>query len=776
MSPRNMIDTTPSPRLLQVLGEIPLDPWQCLAELIDNSLDELLKLPDRDSDNPLEVDISIEEQDNHHYLIVKDNGLGMNEKELERSLKAGHSGKNRYGSLGLFGMGFNIATARLGNVTEVSTSVPGSKELLKTTIDFRSMQEEESFEVPLERSGCKKDYSGTEVKVLLKKSQVEGFTNANKVKGIRHKLGEVYSYLLRSGVPGLSKNPAPQIPAVLCFKGKSIEPRLPCIWNDQRSTKYLGQEISAVQYIDKRLPVATACLDCGHWDRMNGPEKCVECDSTRLEEKERRIWGWLGVQRYLDTNHYGIDFLRYGRKILVQDTSIFEYEDPDTLARDREYPIEMPMRDGRIVGEVHLDHVAVTYQKNDFIRNGRDWKVAMQVIRGDTPLKPKTRSEMSNTSPLAKIFCAFRRNDPGVTRLTPGNGQKAIHAAAKRYATSFYKGLQDYQDDSLWYKDALSHDQIKARLEGDDPAGDPAPTGDSEGGIDDILGGGRDTPEEPVEPTPTITGQEKNQIARDLGTVVRYLTRPYKLSRQLGNWELIVVNTRAVLKSPSGSVIPVKPGDIQGKKIEVLVSGQHSIFTEFGRDLQDVALIEAATLIQGLTVSGLSIASIYSELVHETIDLKVTENSLLERSEVVLSRVRELLLPIVTENTESAESFWSILEREEKTRMEDLSAVKFPHDRFKDLVADGRFIELCDAGAIAKIVSEKAPLLFDSVVFRAAYEDRSPQSQVRLVSQVTMTLENIKGFSQDPLMRERHDRQVLQISLDRLEDQLIGEE
>ena len=34
------LDLTPDPRILEVLGEIPYQPWQCLAELVDNSFDE----------------------------------------------------------------------------------------------------------------------------------------------------------------------------------------------------------------------------------------------------------------------------------------------------------------------------------------------------------------------------------------------------------------------------------------------------------------------------------------------------------------------------------------------------------------------------------------------------------------------------------------------------------------------------------------------------------------------------------------------------------------
>ena len=33
------LDLTPDPRILEVLGDIPFQPWQCMAELVDNSFD-----------------------------------------------------------------------------------------------------------------------------------------------------------------------------------------------------------------------------------------------------------------------------------------------------------------------------------------------------------------------------------------------------------------------------------------------------------------------------------------------------------------------------------------------------------------------------------------------------------------------------------------------------------------------------------------------------------------------------------------------------------------
>ena len=36
------VDITPTPRILRILGEIPFQPWQCIAELVDNSIDAFL--------------------------------------------------------------------------------------------------------------------------------------------------------------------------------------------------------------------------------------------------------------------------------------------------------------------------------------------------------------------------------------------------------------------------------------------------------------------------------------------------------------------------------------------------------------------------------------------------------------------------------------------------------------------------------------------------------------------------------------------------------------
>lgn len=34
---------------------------------------------------------------------------------------------------------------------------------------------------------------------------------------------------------------------------------------------------------------------------------------TNIVEREKRLTGWLGIQRYADPNDFGIDFIRNGK-------------------------------------------------------------------------------------------------------------------------------------------------------------------------------------------------------------------------------------------------------------------------------------------------------------------------------------------------------------------------------------------------------------------------------------------------------------------------------
>ena len=789
---RSNLDLQPSPRLLQVLGDIPLAPWQCIAELVDNSLDELLKDETRSVDNPLTIDIEVRhEQGGTAVLTVSDNGSGMAEDDLERSLRAGHSGKGRYGSLGLFGMGFNIATARMGDVTHVSTTTLGSTEQLTTTIDFRDLQRRESFSVPLRRDRVDAASCGTKVEILLNRSMADTLVRPQQQKTVLSQLGDIYSFLLRESVPGLSRNSASsRIPARITFNGQEVVPRLPCIWADTRSTTYAGQEIDAVQYVNLKLSDATACLSCGFWDRKNGPEACDECGSKNLEQRDREIWGWLGVQRYLDSKRYGIDFIRYGRKILKDDKSVFIFEDPDTLESDVEYPIEMPANQGRLVGEIHLDHVPVTYQKNDFDRSSRDWQTAIEHIRGSQPLKPR-KSAASNGSPLATLFSAFRRSDPGLKCLTPGDGKKAILVKAREWGGHFEKGVARYRDDTEWYEAAARHDAIKNGSESptDEPSS-PGESGEADSGGDKIQPsarerhlGGNPISSPTASPNPAAPSDKRGraplptraqalEAARLVGHERSDLGGTFNLSAGLGSWTLKVVSTAAGLTDDTGGTVPVVPGNISGKSLEVLVAREHPIFLNYGRDVRDVALLQAAVLIRDLSASQLPATTVYAELVQQIEDLKETPGAILERTHRTVSSIAARAFADIGA---SLSEEWVKLPVDHKVEIEGRAAVRYPQEQFSAVVDSGQFILVSGAAALASLISHNPEQWFDGRVFRPSISHRSNSARERLVNWITSSLLSIASFEADDLMRGRHETRQVLLSLDVLDEQLIDE-
>src|SRR6185295_10498432 len=85
-------------------------------------------------------------------------------------------------------------------------------------------------------------------------------------------------------------------------------------------------------------------------------------------------------------------------------------------------------------------------------------------VRGEGPLQPKKAKAQgyeANSSPVGRLFNAFRRNDPGTKCLIPGNRSGPLHEAAREWATQFRRGLPEYLTDDKWYEAAQEYDDIK---------------------------------------------------------------------------------------------------------------------------------------------------------------------------------------------------------------------------------------------------------------------------------------------------------------------------
>lgn len=450
----NTLDITPTPRILRTLGEIPFLTWQCIAELVDNSIDAFLSnttLEEREQRITVTWSAdSVGAAD--RTLEVSDNAAGMSIDQLQNAVRAGYTSNDPIGNLGLFGMGFNIATARLGEETTILSTRSGDADWVGVKIDFQKLIDSKKFDTPIIRKAkSNPGESGTKITISKLKTGILSELS-NKESEIRQRLGLIYTPLLS------------EHDITITVKGKQLRPKNYCVWSESRYVRYSNQNVAARIAIDRSFGSALFDVSRNCYLRPDEAEEYFaamqegEAFPTHIVEREKRLTGWLGIQRYADPNDFGIDFIRNGRKILISDKTFFQYENPLTLQKELQYPVELGTSiGGRIVGELHVDYLIPTYQKNDFDRADASWEQTREAICGVGPFLPKARKAMGfhedNISPLCLLVNAYRRVDKGTKCLFAPND------LAKKYATEFRKGSRDYLDDTKWWKAAQEEDQ-----------------------------------------------------------------------------------------------------------------------------------------------------------------------------------------------------------------------------------------------------------------------------------------------------------------------------
>ncbi len=461
MSENSFVDVTPSPRILRTLGEIPFAPWQCIAELVDNSIDAFLSASRNGVelvDQLVTVTWSSEAVAlGQRTVEIRDNGPGMSLKQLSDAAKAGYTSNDPINSLGLFGMGFNIATARLGETTRFLSTRRGDPDWVGIEIDFDVLIKSGSFDAVVVRvPKSNPAESGTQIIVKSLKDGVFAELR-DKESAIRRQLEVIYSPLLI------------KIPISVRVQGNTLFPKNACAWGPHRQAtiKTLDNPVPAIIEIDQVLGTALfdlsrgtylsldADTDAKTFIRENGrfPENIVE--------REKRVTGWIGIQRYSDPNDFGIDFIRNGRKILIKNKDIFQFVNPLTGIWRLEYPVELGSTvGGRIIGELNVDFLRPTYQKNDFDRADLSWRELMHTLRGDGPLLPKERSSLGfsgpNLSPVGLLATAFRRMDPGTKCLVVPRDK------SREFLGRFNSGDPLFISDTAWWLAAQEEDRQRA--------------------------------------------------------------------------------------------------------------------------------------------------------------------------------------------------------------------------------------------------------------------------------------------------------------------------
>jgi len=714
----DMIDVRPHPRLLSVLGDIEFAAWQCLAELVDNPFDDFLVAPPASGETPT-VGITLPGRGSSHVdaqVWITDNGRGMDLGRLNNALRAGWSGNQRFGQLGLFGMGFNIATARLGNVTTVRTTQAGDSEWISVTIDLRKLAAANDFLVPVVRE-VKSDPAlhGTEVIISELKPEQHDHLSRRQAK-LRETLGDVYSFLLS------------ERKFRLVVDNVAVEPRRPCVWSEERVVVRRGEKIPAIIRINEQLPERAACNDCGRWQDL-GLTECEFCGGTRLEVRSRAITGWVGIQRYFSRNDFGIDFIRNGRKILIRDTRVFAWEDPDEPGRpEPEYPIELASTiGGRIVGEIHVDHVGVNYQKNAFEYDTPDWKKVVRTLRGSAPLRPDIAQRLGysvNTSPLARLLTGYRRSDPGLNYLVPGDGKRALHDRAREWAQRFRKGEPEYQTDEHWYEAARQNDEKPVEVP-PEAAGD----GDGDGGLDvrDRLGlnpspdgpAGGDAAPAPA-PARSETEDERRQRYREHGELLSDLEGRYGLFGYGAPLQVNVWSVRGTLVfDATGEPVPVYVGRGRGADVEVFVNAEDPLFVDFAMDPRDVVVMELADHLRVRADRNTPLSAVVSALKEECLpDHKITPATLANQAMLLLDTVREQMLPVIAGNSEG---FWNFMSSDDRATAERNFAAEGGTDDWTDARASGAWVRHVPPSSLARIVQGRPEAFLDGRVFRPRY-------------------------------------------------------
>jgi hypothetical protein len=702
------LDITPTPRILQVLENLAVEPWRCLAEFIDNSLDDFRK---NEKDNG-EVNIFCE----NGKLIISDNGSGMSIQQLENALRAGYSNKSKVDELGLFGIGFNVACANLGKKANVITKRKEDKHWTSVVIDIIELTKKNTFKIqPKNVSITDYGTSGTIIIIDLKNELAANFERSRYLDTLAKNLGKAYTYILRDSVPGLTGPLSGNARKVaIKIAGKTVLPHIPCIWSEERNVTYKNQVVQAVEKFRRDLPDSAVCNNCGHWSENQSIKECMNCQSVDLVISHRQVWGWIGVQRYMDGIDFGIDFIRNGRTILFQDKEIFTFTNPNTGQAMKDYPVEWPADKGRIVGEVHCDHVKVDFIKKTFDVNDPYWAGAISIVRGDSSLQPK-RSDIKNTSPLSKIFNAFRINEPGSAYLIPGNGIKAIHDASKNWAVKFHELDPEYISDKHWFDAVESHDRIVKQTKSNDK--------DTNSSSPENLTLDPFSKIQEIDSPPPIVVVKKESI-NDLmgrleagGSMRMDLSKSYQLNNLNKMYNLNVWETISEI-AVDGKSRGVWAHPVKGTQINVYINGDSDVFLKYRRSKTDLALIEAALLIKGLSNSNIAITEIYYELLKQLPDEEYSEKILRSRVNELRVRLLERLSLLVSSKPNI---FTDALSVKSLTMAEENAVSLFPKIKWSDVKKSGNLALCLPLFCVAELIEKIPEELFDGKLFTQHY-------------------------------------------------------
>lgn len=494
-----LLDITPTPDVLVALTRTPITPLDAISELIDNAIDSFRAAEIAGNPAPIRhvvVDVpGLSQVDRGEGVVrVRDTGPGLTEQQLADAMRAGYTNKNHFDTLGLFGMGFNIASGKLGRVTKLISARSNDDQAIRVMLDLPELVQSGTFEVKAEKVDRPPGLEHGTI-VEIRGWWPGGDANHRFIRelakipkaNLRDRIGRRYATALRDSEKGIQ----------ITVNGEQCRAFEHCAWSDERFVERPEYgRIPAIIRVNEVLGTSRRCLHDGV--DFRGAETCPRCGNTESREIPQRVHGWVGIQRFDDKDSFGIDLIRNGRAIRTDEKeAFFVYEDPISGKNEREYPVDGQY--GRIVGEIHLDHVPVDFQKQNFQTTSEEWNSAITYLRGASLLPGKWPDGQPNKSPISLLFQGYRR----VRRFGRADMYMGQYNTAKQkaeriprevevdYYERFRNRREGYYDDAKWWElvESATEPPVEAFPECPDCGFQNVSDAESCGGCGEVLNG-----------------------------------------------------------------------------------------------------------------------------------------------------------------------------------------------------------------------------------------------------------------------------------------------
>ena len=741
MEEKKQFDLTPSPRVLRMLGQVDFKPWQCLAELADNAVDAFLTGREQGGTGVMFPQVNIEISSNTEILAdagtikIADNAPGMDAELLERAVRAGYSGNNSVDKLGLFGMGFNVATARLGNRTEVWTTRADDDYWWGVRIDFDEMEKTDTFRVPAltkEKAPSERERHGTEIVITkLDKERARYLRSAGGLRVTRNQLSRVYNKIMRD------------IGLRVMVAGQELRAREFCIWDGKRSVDTGNRfgRVPAILPIEVDLGERQYCNDCWVW-LLSQDVECPSCGSEdQLRMRSRMVAGWIGVQRFFDQRDYGIDLIRNGRVIEDRSKEFFSWTNPDDGEVLDEYPIEQQHWGGRIVGELNIDFVPLaSHQKDSFDRNTAEWQMVFEAVHGIGPILPQIRRRLNfvdtNESPFARLHAAYRRgNPPGLRWLVPGNAKgEGNNVDPQQWAVKFWEGDPDYQSDEIWWNAVLQVEEAKQSkgdtVPKDQQGEDLFPESDDPSTESEEDGEGEDA----KQADPPELQEEKDVV----------LSKDISLPEMPGSSTLEVITSRLVTGTLQSN-LHMEFAAV-GNRVAVLYDERHALFTNTLTEPVDCLVEELAyQLLQrsNTTQREWPISRITQLLKEKYFPWSIRSYDSIR--EQCASLVDELLQHFEEELSELSPLPDNVVtEAERRVIARNVARIdRGGEERVLEVIRSGSYPKYLGYEGVVRLVSSNPQLALDNRFFSVSYEDVDEPNRQEIMDQLLVPLKDI---------------------------------